>query len=86
MNISILVTLVGIILLRFVRRPIANLATILSIIGFISLVGVSASVIRAAIMGALSLLSVSFGRQHWPFFSLDISSWFYAIAKSPMDW
>jgi competence protein ComEC len=68
MNISILVTLVSLVLLRFVRRPIANLATIFIIIGFIWLVGVSPSVIRAAIMGTISLLAISFGRQMWPLF------------------
>jgi competence protein ComEC len=67
MNISILVSIVSLLLLRFVRRPIANLLTVPIIIGFIAFVGVSASVVRAAIMGVISLLAVSFGRQHWPF-------------------
>jgi len=67
MNISILVSLVSLLLLRFVRRPIANMVTVAIIIGFIWFVGPSPSVIRAAIMGGISLLAISLGRQNWPF-------------------
>jgi competence protein ComEC len=74
MNISILVSIVDLVLLRIVRRPIANVATVAIIIGFISLVGPSASVIRAAIMGTISLIAVSFGRQNWP-----IIAWILAV-------
>jgi competence protein ComEC len=74
MNISILVSLVDLILLRFVRRPIANVATVAIIIGFIWFVGPSPSVIRAAIMGGISLLAVSLGRQNWP-----ILAWILAV-------
>lgn len=66
MNISIITGFVNLFLLRFVRRPIANLATSLIIIGFISFVGISPSVLRAAIMAGITLLGVSFGRQTWP--------------------
>ena len=66
MNISMLVGFVNLFLLRFVRRPIANVATSFIIIGFIRLVGPSPSVIRAAIMAGITLLGVSsvvrFGR------------------------
>jgi competence protein ComEC len=66
MNISILVGFVNLFLLRFLKRPVANVATSLIIIGFISFVGPSPSVIRAAIMAGITLLGVSFGRQTWP--------------------
>ena len=69
MNISILVTLVNLALLRFIRRPIANVATVAIIIGFIWFVGPSPSVIRAGIMGTISLLAVSMGKQAWPLYS-----------------
>lgn len=68
MNISILITVVNKTLLRFVRRPIANLISTGLIIGFIALVGASASVVRAAIMGVITLLSINFGRNRWPLF------------------
>ena len=74
MNISILVTLVDALLLRILRRPIANLASIAIIIGFIWIVGPSPSVIRAGIMGGIALLSVALGRQNWP-----ILAWILAV-------
>jgi competence protein ComEC len=76
MNISILVSLVNLVLLRFVRRPIANMVTVASIIGFIWFVGPTPSVIRAAIMGVISLVAVSLGRQNWP-----ILAWILAVAS-----
>lgn len=74
MNISIIVGFVNLFLLRFLRRPIANVATSLIIIGFICLVGTSPSVIRAAIMAGIALLGVSFGRQTWP-----LLAWILAV-------
>jgi competence protein ComEC len=74
MNISILVSLVNLFLLRFLRRPIANVATSIIIIGFISFVGISPSVLRAAIMAGISLLGVAFGRQTWP-----LLAWILAV-------
>jgi ComEC/Rec2-related protein len=74
MNISILVAIVNLVLLRVVRRPIANICTVVVIIGFISLVGISASVLRAAIMGTITLFAISFGRQAWP-----ILAWILAV-------
>jgi len=75
MNISILVTLVNSTLLYLVRRPIANIITIGLICGFVGVVGITPSVLRAALMGVLSLLAVNFGRQIWP-----IYSWMLAVA------
>ncbi len=74
MNISILVTLVGLLLYKVFRRPIANVLTVVIIIGFIYFVGPSPSVIRAGIMGGISLLSVAIGRQKWP-----LLSWILAV-------
>lgn len=69
MNISIVMKVVSDTLLRFCSRRITSLITIILIIGFVGFVGPSASVIRAAIMGSLSLLAVLFGRSNWPLFS-----------------
>ncbi len=73
MNITILIALVNTTLLRYVKRPIANIGSILLIIGFICLVGISPSVVRAAIMGSVTLIAVSFGRQVW-------SIWIWLLA------
>ncbi len=70
MNITILADLVSLTLLRFVSRRIASLLTIVIIIGFILFVGISPSVIRAGIMGSITLLAVIFGRQTWALLSL----------------
>ncbi len=69
MNITIIASLVSLTLLRFVSRRIASLLTILMIIGFVWFVGFSPSIIRAAIMGTISLLAVIFGKQKWALFS-----------------
>jgi competence protein ComEC len=74
MNISIIVGFVNLFLLRVLKRPIANVATSFIIIGFISFVGISPSVLRAAIMAGITLLGVSFGRQTWP-----ILAWILAV-------
>lgn len=73
-NISIVTGFVNLILLRFIARPIANIFTMVLIMGYIALVGLSPSVIRAAIMGCLSLFAVSFGRQRWLFWSWFVAS------------
>ncbi len=74
MNITILASLVSLTLLRVVSRRIASLLTLLLIVGFVWFVGFSPSVIRAAIMGTISLLAVIFGRQSW-----SILSWILAV-------
>ncbi|MCX6794174.1 MAG: ComEC/Rec2 family competence protein [Candidatus Gottesmanbacteria bacterium] len=65
MNISILAGLSTTTLLRFVSRRVASLITVLIIIGFVWFVGVTPSVVRAAIMGSLTLLAIVLGRQTW---------------------
>lgn len=64
-NISILTGLVDTTLLHIVSRRIASLLTIIIIIGFILFVGPSPSVVRAGIMGSITLFAVSTGRQRW---------------------
>ncbi len=74
MNISILVGISNLLLLRFVRRPIANLVSVIIIIGYVWLVGITPSVLRAALMAAISLAAVSLGRQNW-----TLLSWVLAV-------
>ena len=75
MNITILSSLVNVTLLRLVNRRIGSVVTILLIIGFILFVGPSPSVIRAGIMGGISLLAIIFGRQTW-----GLLSWMLAVS------
>lgn len=69
MNISILTNLIAQATLPAGRR-IGSLLSICSIILFVWFVGASPSLIRAAIMGNVSLLAVYFGRQNWGLLSL----------------
>lgn len=75
MNISIVANILGDMLRRIVSRRVASLATIFAITLFVWFVGPSASVVRAAIMGSISLLAVVAGRQYWSLFS-----WLLAVA------
>lgn len=70
MNITMLISFVQLVCLRYLRRPIANLFSVGIIIGFIYVVGFSASVIRAAIMGCISLLAITLGRRNVPIYAL----------------
>src|SRR3972149_10147107 len=65
MNITILTNVIGVMLLPFFKRWIASVLSILVIAGFIAFVGPSPSVIRAGIMGSISLIAIVFGRLHW---------------------
>jgi competence protein ComEC len=75
MNITIVENLVATTLYRYIGRRMACLLTIVLIMGFVCFVGVSASVVRAAIMGSLGLLSTLFGRQKSSVFALVLASY-----------
>lgn len=68
-NISILTSLVDATLLHVVSRRIANVLTIMIIIGFMLFVGPTPSVVRAGIMGSITLFAVSLGRQRWSLYA-----------------
>lgn len=74
-NITILTGIINFSLLWLVGRKFASVLTILLITGFIWLVGSSPSVIRAGIMGGISLLAIIFGRQTW-----GLLAWMLAIS------
>lgn len=74
MNISIIMDMIaGSLQWRFGRRG-ASLISIIGIVWFVWFVGASATIIRAAIMGSISLISVIFGRQYWA-----LLSWMLAV-------
>lgn len=79
MNISIVSGLVSSLLLRFVSRRITSLLTVLIIMGFVWFVGLSASVVRAAVMGIISLLAIILGRSNWPFLTWAVAVTFMLI-------
>jgi competence protein ComEC len=72
-NITILTKLVGTTLSKFISRRAASLLTLVIIIGFVLFVGPSPSVVRAAIMGCVSLVAVASGRQVWAFWAWCIA-------------
>lgn len=75
MNISIVAGLMGKALTTVVSKRLASLITLFGIVCFVAFVGPSASVVRAAIMGSISLLAVVSGRQYWSIFS-----WLLAVS------
>lgn len=73
MNISILVALTAKITL-FLGRKASSILTISLIVLFTVFVGASPSIVRAAIMGSLSLFAVYFGRQDWGLLGLFLAA------------
>jgi competence protein ComEC len=71
-NISIIINLIAKITL-FMGRKLSCLLTIVLIVSFVVFVGASPSIVRAAIMGSMSLLAVFFGRRDWGLLSLFLS-------------
>lgn len=67
-NIAIVVSVVTPLLVYLFSRRIASLLTIFVLVGYVAFVGVSPSVVRAAIMGSLSLCAVIWGRLSWSLF------------------
>lgn len=66
MNVSILANLLTQTLLPFISRRKVCLLILALLIWFVSFVGPSPSIIRAAIMGGISTIGIFFGRQIWP--------------------
>lgn len=85
MNISILVTLIAQMTI-FLGKKISTIVTIFLIAGFVFFVGPSPSVVRAAIMGSMSLIAVYFGRKNWGLLSLVLTAgimllWNFSLMK-----
>lgn len=73
MNITIMEGLLGAVLVPFVGRRWASAITIGVIAWFVWFVGPSPSIVRAAIMGSLTLLAVISGRQYWALLSWGLA-------------
>lgn len=72
MNITLLSNIIGS-MTSFFSKRISILITILTIILFIIFVGPQAPIIRAGIMGILTLVSIIYGRKSYALYSLLIS-------------
>ncbi len=72
-NISILVDLTMKVT-EFLGRKISSFLTIIFITFFVLFVGPSSTIIRAAIMGSLSMISIITGRKDWALLSLFLAS------------
>lgn len=73
MNITIIADIVARALVPIMGKRTASMATILGIVWFVWFVGASSTIVRAAIMGSISLLSIVFGRQYWALLSLVLA-------------
>lgn len=69
-NVSIVSAMVAALLVPFVSRRIASLLTLLVLALYLLFVGPSPSLVRAVIMGSLSLFAVIFGKRNWSLLSL----------------
>ena len=83
MNITILVNLMARITL-FMGRKVSILLTTCLIVIFVLFVGASPTIVRAAIMGSLSLLSVYFGRLNYGLLTLFIAAGIMILFNSSL--
>lgn len=72
-NITILTGFISALTLSLGRK-ISILVTVLAIVAFVWFVGGEPSVVRAAIMGSMQLLSIYFGKRYWSLLSLLLAS------------
>lgn len=72
-NVSIVAAFTASFLTTFVSRRIASLLTILVLTLYLWFVGLSPSLVRAVIMGSLTLFAVIFGKRNWSLLSLFLA-------------
>lgn len=77
-NISFLAVIIGKLTSVF-SKPISVLITILTVILFIAFVGAQAPIIRAGVMGILTLVAIIYGKKNTALYSLFLSAIFIAI-------
>lgn len=82
-NISIIIDLLAKATL-FMGKKVSVVFTLILIIVFVWFVGASPSVVRAAIMGSMTLIAIFFGRQDWGLLSLFIASGMMLLIHA--DW
>lgn len=78
MNITMLAAIIGS-LTKFLPKKTSLFTTLICIVLFVLFVGVQAPVLRAAIMGILSLLAIIYGRKSTALYSLFLSFIFFLV-------
>jgi len=73
MNITLLSAIIMNTIVMYIGRKIASLVTIVIIIAFVVFVGAEAPIVRAAIMGILSLIGLLYGRRTIALYLLFLS-------------
>lgn len=81
MNISIMQQLIAFTLLPVVGKRMAAAVTIGIIVWFVWFVGGAPSIVRAAIMGSISMVSVISGRHYWGILSWGIAAGSMLLVK-----
>lgn len=84
-NISILIAVIFK-LTQFLGKRLSILVSSCGVFAFIIFVGPSASVVRAGIMGTLSLMALFFGRQYLAFWGLFISGVIMLLVKPDLTY
>ncbi len=74
-NITLIIVLVGA-LFKTLSRRVRVVFSAIFVIGFVFLVGASAAVVRAGIMGLISLMALYFGRNYFVWIALIASAFF----------
>lgn len=69
MNVTIIMNMIASSIEGKVGKRWASVASIVAVVWFVWFVGPTPSIVRAAIMGSISLFAVIFGRQYWALFS-----------------
>src|SRR3989344_1871089 len=72
-NVSIMVGILSDVFIRIFSRRVSSLLILFMLGAFLWFVGVSPSLVRAVIMGSLSLIAIVFGRQLWSLLSLALA-------------
>ena len=80
-NITLLGGLIHACTLKIVGRKLSLILTILSIIGFVFLVGADPPISRAAIMGCIALIGKLYGRKTYTLYVLLLSGCIVALVK-----
>ena len=69
MNVTIIMDMIASSIQSKVGNRWASIVSIVVVMWFVWFVGPTSSIVRAAIMGSLSLIAIIFGRQYWALFS-----------------
>lgn len=84
MNITILSAIVMNTIVKYIGKTIASIITVVTIICFVIFVGTEAPIVRASIMGILSIVGLAYGRKTIPIYILILSAIIMIIINK--DW